>query len=1058
MCEGVVGLRGVLRGRVVNAFCVGVVVGRSWAVGVCLLAGGLLFGLHPVVAGAVGSAGGPAWSVSVVAEPGVFRAGGEGLYAVTAVNTGGGSADGGVSPVVLRDVLPVGVTATGVEGLDTGAVVSAAHLPCDLGSVSCVMGGVVTPGAVLVMKVSVSIGGGFSSVVNSASVSGGGALGVSAQDTTGVGGEPLPFGVAPGSFLFVPSTAQAGGHPNLTTSFMFNASGVEEVERKMRDLGVDLPAGFTGNPLAVPECDMARVENNTCPPDSAVGVPPVPICGGATRPVLVYNIVPYADEPAAFAFSVTFPVRLDTSLVRDQDGEYHIRASINDATEATAINGATVTLWGVPADHNGPGPNTTFDTGFGTSTFGGLGGGLRTPFFTNPTACAGPLTAGASLLSWPTISEATGATIPPGQVSVAASVAGLSGCEGLVFNPTLTVAPDSTQAGAPTGLGVDVHIPQNENAEALATPALKDALVTLPPGVVVSPSAADGLAACSEVQVDLQSLTPAGCPDASKVGTVEVQTPLLAKPLQGSLYLASQEANPFHSLLAMYLVAEGNGIVIKLPGEVHADLVTGQLTTSFLKAPEQPVSDIRLHLNGGPRAPLANPTTCAPATSTSQLTPWSGGAPATPSSSYQPSGCAPPQFSPSFIAGTTNNQAGAFSPFSVTLSRTDQDEALSGVSVTTPPGLLGILKSVTQCPEAQASQGACPPQSLIGHTTVGAGPGPTPFYIDGQVFLTGPYNGAPFGLSILVPAIAGPFNLGNVNVRAAINVDPATAQLKITTNPLPTILQGIPIQVKTINVTIDRPNFMFNPTSCEPLNVTATLASTHGATAHLSSRFQAANCQSLPFKINLTASTQAKTSRKEGASLHIKFAYPPTPQSNIHTVFVTLPKQLPARLSTIQQACPDTTFNTNPATCPTGSLIGAATATTPILTSPVTGPVYLVSHGGAAFPDIIIVLQGEGIRLDLTGNINITKNGITTSTFNTIPDTPINTFELTLPEGPHSGLTATTNLCNTPLHLPTTITSQNNTQTTQNPTIKTTNCPHKHNTTKNKKTKNKKTK
>jgi hypothetical protein len=422
------------------------------------------------------------------------------------------------------------------------------------------------------------------------------------------------------------------------------------------------------------------------------------------------------------------------------------------------------------------------------------------------------------------------------------------------------------------------------------------------------------------------------------------------------------------------------------------------------------------------------------------LTPWSGGPAATPSSTYTVAGCSAPRFAPSFLAGTASNQAGAFSPFSVTFSRADADAPLGAVSVTTPPGLLGLLKAVALCEEPQAALGQCGPGSLIGHTTAGAGPGPTPVYLGGQVFLTGPYHGAPFGLSIVVPAVAGPFNLGNVVVRAAISVDPNTTQLTVTSDPLPRILDGIPLQVKTINVTVDRPGFIFNPTSCDPLAVTGTLGATNGSSSPVSARFQAANCQGLPFKAKFTAATQAKTSRANGASLQVHILYTPG-GANIRSVAVTLPKQLPARLSTIQQACLAATFQANPATCPAGSLIGTATASTPILAQPLTGPAYLVSHGGAAFPDIVIVLEGQGIRFDLTGNINITKQGITSSTFATVPDAPISSFTLLLPEGPHSGLSATSSLCAKPLHMPTTITSQNSLQIKQNTTITTTGCP-----------------
>jgi hypothetical protein len=592
---------------------------------------------------------------------------------------------------------------------------------------------------------------------------------------------------------------------------------------------------------------------------------------------------------------------------------------------------------------------------------------------------------------------------------------------------------------------------------------LKDILITLPSGTVISPSAADGLSACSEEQIGLQSLPPSlsfslapvSCLDSSKVGTAEVDTPLLTQPLQGNVYLAQQNANPFESLLALYLVVEGAGVRVKLAGEIHADVVTGQLSTTFTNLPQVSFTDVKLHFDGGSRASLANPSTCEEAKTTSLLTPYSG-PPSSPSSSFQVSGCTAPQFAPSFTAGTASNQAGAYSSFSTTITRTDADQPLGGVAVKTPPGLLAILKHVEPCPEPQASQGTCGAGSLIGHTTAGAGPGSTPFYLPGSVYLTGPYKGAPYGLSIVVPAVAGPFNLGTEKVRARINVDPNTTQLTITTDPLPTILDGIPLQLKTINVTIDRPEFIFNPTNCSPNTISSTIASTSGAIATPSSRFQAAGCQSLPFHPTFTASSQAKTSRANGASLTVKVAYPGGTQANIHSVLVLLPKQLPARLSTIQHACPDKVFTENPAACDPKSLVGVATGRTPILTDPLIGPAYLVSHGGAAFPDIVMVLQSQGIRADLDGQVNISKAGITSTNLATVPDVPISSFQLNLPTGPHSALSATENLCTHPLTMPTTITAQNGTQIKQNTKINITKCPTTHTTTKNKKKKKQK--
>jgi hypothetical protein len=575
---------------------------------------------------------------------------------------------------------------------------------------------------------------------------------------------------------------------------------------------------------------------------------------------------------------------------------------------------------------------------------------------------------------------------------------------------------------------------------------LRDASITLPVGLSLNPSAADGLGSCSLAQVDLGGAGAPSCPDSSKVGTVELQTPLLPGLLGGSIYLAAQEENPFHALVAAYIVVDdpATGVVIKIPGQLRLDPGTGQITGVFDQAPQFPFSDLRLHFFGGQRGVLATPGACGTYTTGSELSPWSApdsGAAADPSDSFSITGGCASGFSPGFAAGSTGTQAGGFTGFTATFSRTDEDQNLGAVSITTPPGLLGLLKTVPLCGEPQAGEGTCAAQSLIGHTTVAAGAGTHPFYLGGSVYLTGPYRGAPFGLSVVVPALAGPFNLGNVVVRARILVDPHTAQLTVVSDALPRILRGIPLLLRTVNVTVDRPGFIFNPTSCEPLSVAGTITSTQGAQAQVSSRFQAASCAALGFAPKFVASAPAKTSLHEGAALDVKVAYPQGSQANIHSVKVTLPRQLPARLPTVQQACPAAVFNANPASCDEGSMIGIGTAVTPIFAAPLTGPAYLVSHGGEAFPDIVVVLQGQGVTVDLVGNIFIAKSGATSATFANVPDAPISAFDLSLPEGPHSGLAAVGSLCTEPLTMPTTITGQNGAQLTQTTKITVNGCP-----------------
>jgi hypothetical protein len=586
---------------------------------------------------------------------------------------------------------------------------------------------------------------------------------------------------------------------------------------------------------------------------------------------------------------------------------------------------------------------------------------------------------------------------------------------------------------------------------------LKEVTITLPDGMAVSPSAAGGREACTPVEINLHTAQAPGCRDASKVGTAKIVTPLLEDPLEGSIYLAQPYENepafgtpehPGGSLLALYLVAEGDGMLIKLAGKVEADSITGQLTVSFGNVPQLPFADLKLSLFGGPRAILVTPPGCGTYPVSSLLTPWSGTPAVTQSSNLEidsgPNGGACPggAFSPSFTAGTANNQAGASSSFSVTLARQDGEQRFGAFTLKLPPGLLGSLKNVTPCPEPQASSGQCSQASEIGMTTVGVGPGADPFYLPepgqptNKVYLTGPYEGAPFGLSIVVPAIAGPFDLGNIVIRAKIAIDPRTAQLTITSDAgvggIPTIEDGIPLDIRTLNVTIDRPGFIFNPTSCTPQTVVGTVSPTDGTSVAVSSPFQAANCANLPFKPVLSALTHAQTSKANGAYLHVKLVSGPG-QTNIGKVKVDLPKQLPSRLTTLQKACVARVFEADPAACPAASAVGMATVVTPMLAGTLSGPAYFVSHGVVALPTLVMVLQGDGVTIDLEGQTSIRK-GITSSTFRSLPDVPIGTLDLVFSTGPHSAFAvnlqakAKRRLCSQKLNMPTVIVSQTGVQ------------------------------
>jgi uncharacterized repeat protein (TIGR01451 family) len=1020
----------------------------------------------------------PAWRITLVSAPTSFSASdvpGTDEYVVRVTNVGDAPSDG--SPITVTDTLPAGLAfdptggyyEVGADFADErygyGEGLEEGFFSCGGGPpVSCTdTGRVVYPGNFVLMHVAVTVAGASGGVVNHVSVSGGGAASASTSETTAIDSAPV-FGFQgwDGGFLdgHASSVAQAGSHPYQAV-FDFSLNTLPHTSRyssidpvgNPKQITANLPAGLVINPNATPvKCTEAQLESPSgCPVASAVGKAEVSIGGfGQADPLsaALYNMVPPPGVPAELGFNLAINLYIHIFGGVRTGGDYGITATGNDIAQFASILGLTATLWGAPSD-------PSHDRTRGACSHDGEGLScptppVSTPFLTLPSACSGPLTTGLSANSWQ----------EPGNFAqdsfathdAAGGPVGVTGCEKLGFNPSLSVQPESQSGSSTTGLNVDLRMPQREtlepeSQELLAEANLKKAVVKLPAGVTVSPSVANGLGACTPEQIGLSSKEKPSCPDSSKVGSAEVITPLLDHPAEGAVYVAQQGNNPFGSLVALYLVVEADGAIIKLPGVVTLDPVTGQVTASFDKSPQLPFSEVKLHIFGGPRAALVTPGACGSYTTTGQLTPWSSETPVESHSAFQVTGgCGAQGFAPSFTAGTSGNQAGGFSPFSVTISRQDGEQTLGGVTVTTPPGLLGVIKGVERCPEPQASQGTCGQGSLIGHTTATAGVGPDPVSVSGQVFLTTGYRGAPFGLSIVVPAVAGPFNLGNVVVRAAVNVDRSTGQITIVSDPLPTILQGVPLDIRTVNVTVDRQGFMFNPTSCDPLAVTGTLTSAQGASAAVSSRFQAANCAGLGFHPSFTASTQAATSKKNGASLTVKVGYPTGSQANIRSTAVVLPKQLPARLTTIQQACPEAVFNANPASCPAGSNIGTATASTPVLAGALSGPAYLVSHGGAAFPDVTLVLQGEGVTLVLVGSVNI-KHGITSSDFASVPDAPISSFELNLPEGPHSGLTAVLpakakgSLCGTSLSMPTTITAQDGARITQNTKIAVTGCP-----------------
>jgi hypothetical protein len=994
---------------------------------------------------------------------------------LTATNVGGAATDG--STIKLSDVLPAWLVATEITGFDAYGSgyaengFSFAPLTCSTTPVECTYNNAIDPGDQLVVTVTLAAAAAPPpGEINQAVVSGGGAPEVEVARALEAGSSPPRFGPAPGSVFAAVSSTQAGAHPNVTTMFEMATSETDNSVANPKDVRFDLPPGLVGSTVGMPRCSMSRVlaelgNPTVCPVGAMVGIATVTLGGNGSRGTLVapvYNIAPSPGEPAAFAFDVVvLPVRLDTSVL--SNGNYGVRVTAPDLAESASVLASNITIWGVPAQHSGAGNDRTVYTLFGgASPFGAPNPGQSTtPLLTAPQQCADPLVATMSTDAW----------AQPGQFkSEEANMGTMTGCGLVPFGSSFTFLPDTLEAGAPAGYTFDLNISQHNEQDTLATASMKNFELKLPAGVVVNPSAAWGLQACSNSQFyggghpSQESARLAECPREAQVGEVEVETPDLEKPLRGQVFLATPECDPCSPAdaedgkmvrLFVQLVGEGEaGIVVKLEGQGKLDQKTGQITTVFDNNPQVPFNKLHFVLDGGPRAVLANPRSCGTVRANGDLTPWNTGEGISDSLPFYEfnisQNCFGPQFKPSFTAGMTNIQAGEYGPFTLSFGRSDNDQFLSGISQRMPAGLLGKLTGVELCREPQASTGTCGANSLIGHVQVLTGPGADPFLVSGgQVFLTESYEGAPFGLSIVVPAVAGPYTLsgttgqGTVVVRAKIQVDTTTAALTVTSDPLPIMLDGIPLQLKAVNVTIDRPSFTFNPTSCAPTAIGGTLSSPEGMSANASNRFQVTNCAGLGFKPGFKVSTSGKTSRKNGASLDVKLTYPKGSlgkAANIAKVKVDLPKQLPSRLTTLQKACTDSVFNQNPAACPAGSRVGEATATTPIIPETLHGPAYFVSHGGAKFPELVIVLSGYGVTVQLHGETFISKAGITSSTFRQVPDVPIGGFELKLPQGANSALAANGNLCTSSLRMPTAFTAQNGMVIHQTTPITATGC------------------
>jgi hypothetical protein len=837
--------------------------------------------------------------------------------------------------------------------------------------------------------------------------------------------------------------AQAGGHPySAVTYFMLNT--VRAPNGKIITVGdpknvvVDLPPGFSGNPLATPRCPQAQLqEGPACTGASLVGrFNPVLYEFGKSEGTLnrfFYNDVPPKGYAAEFTTKIAFPVQSLLASVRSSE-DYGIRVTAPNNPNYGQIYGAFAALQGFPE------------------------GSMGKAFLSNGTSCA------ENAREAPTVRMKLATWQNPDVFSLTADqvLPAVTNCGALQFHPSFSLQPTVTSGSSGTGVAVDLHIPQEglSDASKLATPNLKKTVVHLPAGLSLNASSANGLESCSESQIGfLGDNFPLPnplrfneehptCPDGSKLGTVEVDSPLVENPLKGTVYLAAQDENPFHSLLAIYVVIDDarTGIVAKLPGELQANGDTGQLTATFDYNPQLTFEDLKLVFRGGgPRSELATPEVCGQYKTTGSLEPWSAPESGPPAqieeggfnvSSNCASSASTRPFSPGFEAGTTGTQAGSYAPLVIKVTRKDGEQELKRLNFTLPKGLTGKLAGIPYCPEsaiedaekrsgkAEQASPSCPANSQIGTVDTSAGVGAEPFHVGGNVYLSGPYEHAPLSSVVITPAVAGPFDLGNVVVRAPLFVDPETAQITAKSDPIPTILKGIPLKVRSVSISVDRSGFTLNPTNCDPTSVTASIAGSSGATANPSNRFQVGGCNKLKFKPKLQLSLKGETKRIGHPALKAVLTYPKQgAYANIARAQVNLPHSEFLDQGNLNKTCTKPVLLEGK--CTAKSIYGKAKAWTPLLDKPLEGPVYLVGGYGYKLPALVAELNGQ-IRVVLKGKVDSGPNKGIRNTFEAVPDAPVSRFVLEMKGGKKYGLLENSeNLCQKPQRAIARFTAQN---------------------------------
>jgi hypothetical protein len=848
------------------------------------------------------------------------------------------------------------------------------------------------------------------------------------------------FGLKPGSEGFDgglwaatgKAATLAGSHPySATTKFALNTvkyptTGQPVADGNLKDVRVELPAGVVGNAQATPKCKRQQLRTMpiSCPAASQVGV--VKLTFGyffgtiPNPPLAIYNMEPPEGEPAQFAFVFGSIVDLDAKVRTGDD--YGLTITLTNLPQTLPVVASEVEFWGVPANpaHN----SERFCSG--SEERGCASEAPEVPLLTMPTACSGPQETTIAVDSWqqPGVFDRSSFISHDGT----GAPVGVTDCGALDFPATISADAGTSAAASPAALTLGIHVPQDQSPKGRATANLKAAAITLPPGMAINPSAATGLGSCSTAQIALDKPDPAACPDSAKIGRVVIDTPLLDHPMAGSVYQATPHQNPFGSLLALYIAAHDpqSGVVLKLAGKVDADPTTGRLAISFPDNPQLPFEDLRVEMFGGRHAALVTPRACGPNDVSASLTPFSGAAPTAAASRFNltggpgGTGCPDGAVAASLEAGTQSPVAGEYSPFILRVRRADGTQPLRALDVTLPDGLLAKLAGIPYCSDAalasipraegtgaaQLAAPSCPAASRVGSVMVDSGAGPSPFGLEtGSAYLAGPYEGAPLSLAFVTPVIAGPFDLGNVVVRAALHVDPVTTQVRAVSDPLPTILAGIPLNIRKLEVQLARDRFTLNPTSCDPTDGAATLWGAAGGHATALSRFQVGSCSRLRFKPRLALRLKGSGKRGKYPALTATLRTRPG-EANIRRAAVALPHSEFLAQNHIRTICTRVQFAAGH--CPQGSIYGHAEARTPLLHEPLRGPVYLRSSSHK-LPDLVADLHGQ-IDVQLIGRIDSYKRGIRT-TFETVPDAPVSKFVLRMQGGKKSLLVNSTDIC-----------------------------------------------